>query len=243
MPKSKETLPIQFYVQNNRLLGSGENVEDNFSNAAAWEIDESISDKLKAAYKSLWSVLVDFSSHSRKSYRAKWIPSMHMFETHEVPGHPGMFLRYELVNNEHLALLLEQKIQGADWAGMLIGAHGQAHKTLLRARHLRPTFKLNLIGSSCAFHPDNAALQTNFEEMRAMLSLTPMEAVQIQEWYEKTEDVITVPETSLRETTKWLDDLNKEISAERLASKELVALHNQEFRRLFASLANPRVGG
>lgn len=240
MPKSKDILPIQFYVQNNHLVGYSKSIEDSNSNAT---IDESISDKLKTAYKSLWSVLIDFSSQPRKSYKAAWMSSMPIFESHEVPGHPGMFLRYELVNNEHLTLLLEQQIQGSDWAGMLIGAHGQAQKTFLRTRSMRPTFKLDLIGSTCAFHPDNAALQTHLEEMRAMFSPTPMEAVQIQKWYEKTEGVITVPETSLRETTKWLDDLNKEISAERLSSKELAASHSQEFKRLFASLANPRVGG
>ena len=244
MPKSTEKLPLQFYIQR-----SDPNSTDDEEEVAATRSDltlnKDVTNRLKSIYRVLWSILSSFAAQTRSTETEERFTSNCFFEAQEITGHPDVFLRCQLVDNKRLALILEQTIREPSFigrAGLILGARGSGKPELLIARHARPIIELDLSGSPRLFHVHSSAFQSQVDEFLARLISSPTEVTRVQHWFEKTEKVVTVPERSLRETTEWLNKINREIAAERKASKEEAEAQNEAFLRMFASLANPRVG-
>ena len=244
MAKPTEKLPLQFYIQ--RFHGPDMEVEaDDETADDALVLNELVTKKLKSTYHALWTILTRFASQSQSQTSRERFASKYFFETHAVPGHPDVFLRCQVVEDKWLALVLEQTIKEptfAGRAGLILGARGSGKTILLRERHAHPTIEVDITRSARLFHVHSSSLQQHADEILANLVSNPSDVTRVHDWFEETEKVITIPEKSLRETTYWLNSLNQEIARERDATQALALSQSDEFMRLFASLADTRLG-
>lgn len=242
MTKSSEKLPVQFYIQHFQLgddQGAGEDADEPLT------LTTNVTSSLTASYQILWDVLTGFATNARSGASREQFASKYFFEAHEIAGHPNVFLRCQLVNEKWLALILEKTIQEPFFsgrAGLILGARGAWKAVLQQQKHAQPTIELDLTASPRLFHVHSSALQSHADDLLARLASSPTEIARIHEWFEETEKVVTVPESSLRETTRWLRETNDELAAERQASQAAAESQKDAFMRLFASLANSRVG-
>ncbi len=244
MSMPTEKLPLQFYIQRFQPLGA-EDMDDENVTVEATKLNEDLTDKLKTVYQGLWIILHNFAAQSRANEGYRLLTNNYLFEKSEIAGHPNVHFRCEMVEEKGLAFILEQSIlvpTFAGRAGLILGAHGSGKSALLREWHAHPIAELDLLNSQNKFHVYGAALQSYADVLLAQLISHPSEIARVRQWFQDTEKVISVPEESLRETTKWLKDLNHEIASERRTSEMQAESQNKAFMRLFASLADPRVG-
>lgn len=244
MTKPTEKLPLQFYIQ--RSHGPDMDVkadDDTADNAAA--LNELVTDELKSTYQSLWTILTGFASQPQSQTRREYFANKYFFATHALPGHPDVFLTCRVVEDKWLALVLEQAIKEPTFsgrAGLILGARGSGRTTLLRELRAHPTIGVDITRSQHFFHALSSSLQQHAGEILPRLVFNQSDVTRVHEWFEETEKVVTIPEKSLRETTHWLNSLNLEIARERDVTQAIALSQNDAFMRLFASLADTRLG-
>lgn len=244
MAKSTENLPVQYYIQ--QLSQSATETEPREdANEFSLLLDESGTNILISTYQRLWMILTDLAYRSESQTSKEHFASNYFFETHSIPGHPDVFLRGQVIENKKLAWVLEQTVEEPTFAGrvgLIFGARGRSTATVLKERHALQLIDLDLVKSTRpSFGPWNI-FRPRADEMFASLVPDPSQVARVHEWFEEAEQVVKVPERSLRETTQWLASVNQEIAKERETTLAQAVSQNDEFMRLFASLAHTKLG-
>jgi hypothetical protein len=199
---------------------------------------------LKTSYQTLWDTFAHYTKTARPDRLKHKIRVANYVHSVELATGSAMFLQCKIVNHRP-ELSIETRINHAHFrgtAGFVLGnkprnyysTHPNVHQPAMTildtahllhvAQHLGPVF------------------YSHAADLLGGLSVTPAEAEHASKWVEDTQKIIAVPEISLVETTEWLRSINHEIAAEREASSSKSSAQNDDFMRLFASLANPRVG-
>lgn len=241
MPKPDPALPLQFFVTSMPSCKGRVDKIDAGCDARP-EFDDGLTAKLAETYKALWSVMATLASGSERGGDTS---SECLFETHSLPGYPDVFLRYEVLENDSLAVVLEQNLTAPEFrgqAGLIVGARGVGKTSLLIDRRARPTIEMELQSGRHHLHVQTPSFQTYAAALVSNVSSSPEAIEQVHQWHERTEKVVTVPKDSLRETATWLRAFNRELANERESREALADAQNDSFMKLYASLADPRKG-
>ena len=243
MTKHTERLPLQFFFQRHgATLGNDPNDEDLHEEMESFNSETAAG--LKSIYQSLWAILSEFANRSKSDPWSHSLASRHFFEPHEVSGHPNVYLQCKLVDDKWLALIIEQKMQSPSFAGqvgLVLGGGSRGKTGVMHGLRTHSTLELDLLSSIERFRVHKSALEPHAEDFLADLVASPSEVTAVQHWFQETERVIAVPEASLRETSKWLSKINREMAEERAVARAAADSQNEAFMLLYTSLANPRM--
>ena len=243
MKKPAEKFPLQFFVQHRGVPPLDESTDDETHGESLSLTTESAAD-LQSTYQALWALLSEVAKRSKADPVTHGFSTRHLFESHAIQGHPDVYLQCRVVDEKWLALVIETKVKSQHFSGqvgLVVGGRGQGKQALLHAMHAHPLLELDLTSSPRLSHVYSNTFEPHAEALLAGMVAKPGEISAIQQWIHETEKVVTVPEESLRDTSKWLSKVNYEIATERAASRLSADEQNQEFMRLFTTLANPRM--
>lgn len=202
-------------------------------------------ERLKLSYQALWDTFAAFTKTAKPERFRNKIRTKDFVHSVELAAGSAMFLQCKMVDHR-LALTLEQRVLDSHFkgiAGFVLGGDAASHDhVLIRELRAIPTAILDIGHSPRIAHLANPTFQTYAKELLDSLTATRAQTEQVAKWVEDTERIVAVPEVSLIETTEWLQSMNDEIAADRQRSAARATEQQDEFMRLFASLANPRVG-